>query len=46
MNVSGEAARFAEAYVTGSYVLHTAPRAEQLLKSLGRRGVWEDAEEV
>jgi len=33
----GEAARFAEAFVTGSYVIHTAPRAEQLLKSLGRR---------
>jgi len=40
MKVCGEAVRFAEAFVTGSYVAHTAPRAEQLLKSLvgGERG--------
>jgi hypothetical protein len=37
MNNSGEAARFTEAFITGSYVVHTAPQAEQLLKSLGRR---------
>jgi hypothetical protein len=42
----GEAARFAEAFVTGSYVAHTALRAEQLLKSLGRRKAWKGAEEA
>jgi hypothetical protein len=34
MKVCGEAERFAEAFVTGSYVAHTAPLAKQLLKSL------------
>jgi hypothetical protein len=33
----GEAARFANAFVTGSYVAHTAPQAEQLLKNFNRR---------
>jgi len=42
----GEAARFAAAFVTGSYVVHTAPRAEQLLKSLDRRKAWKGGEEA
>jgi hypothetical protein len=42
----GEAARFAEAFVTGSYVVHTAPQAEQLLKSLGRRRAWKGVDDL
>jgi len=46
VKICGEAARFADAFVTGSYVVHTAPRAEQLLKSLGGRKAWKGAEDA
>jgi len=46
VKICGEAARFAKAFVTGSYFAHTAPRAEQLLKSPGRRRAWKGAEEA
>jgi hypothetical protein len=49
-STSGESVRrtdgFAKAFITGSYVALTAPRAGQLLKSLGRRRVLVGAAEM
>jgi hypothetical protein len=46
VKICGEAARFAEAFDTGSYVVHTAPRAEQLLKTWPAQGVGIKREDI